>query len=97
MNRDYVAARQKLQSALQIWGGNPWAKYYLGLVEFEEGNYSPAVTFAKAALRQLKRYPFWNARAFFLLGEAYGRLGRTDESTRAKDEAYELDPNVSLQ
>lgn len=95
-NRDFLAARQKLQSALQIWGNNGWAKYYLGLVLFYEGQYAQSATFAKAAVRQVRQYPFWGARAQFLLGEALERMGQGEQSVRAKNQAYAQDPRVEL-
>lgn len=95
-NHDPARARQKLQSALQVWGANPWAKYYLGLLELDAGHYAQAVRFAREAARGLRQHPFWNARAHLLLATALERGGDRDGAFVARTKAANLDPRVEL-
>lgn len=96
LNRDPARARQKLQSALQVWGANPWAKYYLGLLELDAGHYAQAVTFAREAARGLRQNAYWNARAHLLLATALERGGDHDGAFAARTKAANLDPRVEL-
>lgn len=96
LNRDPERARQKLQSALQVWGANPWAKYYLGLLELDAGHYAQAVNFAREATRGLRHNAFWNARAHLLLATALERGGDQDGAFAARTKAANLDPRVEL-
>jgi tetratricopeptide (TPR) repeat protein len=96
MNHDPADARQKLQSALQIWGNNPYAHYYLGMLELEAGHYAQATAFAKSAVRNLRQNPFWNARAYLLLSETMERSGNRQGALEAKIRAFDLDPRVEL-
>lgn len=96
LNRDPERARQKLQSALQVWGANPYAKYYLGLLELDAGHYAQAVNFAREAARSLRQNPFWNARAHLLLATALERGGDRDGAFVARTKAANLDPRVEL-
>jgi hypothetical protein len=91
-----VQARQKLQSALQIWGQNPYALYYLGLLEIEAGNYMQAASFARAAISRLRGSPFWLARANLLLAEASLRMGDERAAEIARGKALAIDPQVEL-
>lgn len=96
LNRDPARARQKLQSALQVWGANPWAKYYLGLLELDAGHYAQAVTFAREAARGLRQNAFWNARAHLLLATALERGGDQEGAFAARTKAANLDPRAEL-
>lgn len=96
LNHDPIDARQKLQSALQIWGNNPYAHYYLGMLELEAGHYALAMTFAKTAVRNLRSNPFWNARAYLLLSETLERSGDQSGAFEARTKAFDLDPRVEL-
>ncbi len=94
---DSVKARARLQSALQVWGNNPLARYYLGLLEFEAGQYAQAAAFARVAARGLRAWPYWQARAHLLVAESEARLGEAGQAEAARRRALELDPFVSLE
>jgi hypothetical protein len=96
LNREPVVARQKLQSALQLWGGNGYAKYYLGILELEAGHYAQAESFARDAARRLKDNPFYAARAYYLLALSLERAGDAKGAFAARARADELDPRVEL-
>lgn len=96
LNRDAVVARQRLQSALQLWGGNPYAKYYLGILELEDGHYAQAESFAREATRKLRDNPFYAARAYLLLALTLERSGDLKGAFAARARADELDPRVEL-
>lgn len=96
LNHDPLDARQKLQSSLQIWGNNPYAHYYLGMLELEAGHYALATTFARNAVRNLRNNPFWNARAYLLLSETLERSGDRAGAFAARTKAFDLDPRVEL-
>lgn len=96
MNRDAVVARQKLQTSLQLWGANPYAKYYLGILELESGHYAQAESFARDAARRLRENPFYEARAYLLLALALERSGDAGGAFEARAKADQLDPRVEL-
>ena len=96
LNHDPADARQKLQSSLQVWGNNPYAHYYLGMLELDAGHYALAMTFAKNAVRNLRLNPYWHARAYLLLSETLERSGDQGGAFEARTKAFDLDPRVEL-
>lgn len=96
LNREPDSARQKLQTALQIWGSNPYALYYLGVLELDYGHYAQAGAFARKAASQFKENLFWTARAELLASEAFARSGDRERSFAARKRAFDLDPRAEL-
>lgn len=96
LNQEPVAARHQLESAVQLWGRNPYALYYLGLLELDDRNYANARDYARTAIEHIEDSPGWLARFYLLLGEAETRLGNPHEAAVARSRAHALDRNAVL-
>lgn len=95
-NREPEAAAAELRSALQLWGGNPYALYYLGILNLERGHYGEAAAQAQRAVSLWKQNTFWQARAYLLLSEARQKLGDAGGALEARQRAWDLDPRAEL-
>jgi tetratricopeptide (TPR) repeat protein len=70
-SRDWDAAKELIFRLNERVGYDPVLTWYMGLVEFEQGNYAVALTLAEEAIAELPAFE----SVYFLKMSAQGRLG----------------------
>lgn len=81
-------ARRMVERLIEAGAGGPWTDWWLGLIEYQEGNVDAALVYLRRAEAGDTGRPGLHVR----IGRLYLRKGRLDDARRAFARALELDP-----
>lgn len=84
--QDYTQAVQWLRKAVAFDAESPAGRFALGNALFQGGEYALAIPELKASLKLEQQFK----QAYFLLGRAYSKLGRQEESMAAFQKLDEM-------
>jgi len=77
------------EKAVQLAPGLPFAHYMLGMLRLDTGDAAGAIPELEIVRKDFPKQP----KIYFTLGNAYARVGRKADATRARAEFVRLDPD----
>ncbi|MFP5229679.1 MAG: tetratricopeptide repeat protein [Acidobacteriota bacterium] len=84
-------AQPEFETARQILPQMPEPRYYLALIDKQEGKFAPAAELLDETVKLQPR----NVMAWYLLGQCYEQQQETEKAVASWREAIAIDPNLS--